>query len=104
MTRDDVTRIHERMDELFGAVSTIQQDVAALKATCPGCTGSIGNLKTILYGPPSNGSNPGLIGRVASLENSRHTARWAFRLMWTALFMLAGAVLGGAAQGWFSRG
>lgn len=112
MTRDDISRLHDRIDDLAKDVAEgfrnvrselggVKVDVGKIMAVCPGCTGRVGDIETVLRGPPTNGGNPGIVGRVASLEQSRKIGRWGFYLVWSAIFAVGAAVAGGWAENWF---
>ena len=85
----------ESLKELIAKVDKIQTAVTSLQSCleerCPGHMNRISDIELIMHGSPSNGTRPGLLSRVASLEDAiqriNATRSWAFGV--------AGAALGG---------
>lgn len=64
----DISRIHQRLDEMFAKMNDVAEDVAEIKGRCIPCQKAIESLTTKVDG--SNGTT-GLITRVATLESGR---------------------------------
>jgi hypothetical protein len=83
MTKDDLTRLHERIDAVFEAIGGLREDVTAVITILPRQDEAIQELRTTLHGPPENGHNPGIVGRVADLEAWRRVVRIGLYGLWT---------------------
>jgi len=89
MDRDKVLEILlERVEAVRDIVTSLK---ASLDERCPDHSRRLVQIETTLHGTAENGNNPGLIGRVATIEQAikrLHRARnWAF--------MVTGAIVGG---------
>jgi len=93
MTSDDVTRIHDRLDAISRDMMVVRENSAAVSALCPQHRAAVERVEVTLYGPPGNGHNPGLIGRVADLEGWRRVVRVGLYGLWALSLALGGAAL-----------
>ncbi len=75
-SRDDVRRIHQRIDEMVAISGEIRGDVKAIKASCGPCREEVAEHKAILHGDNSDG----LRTEVAIM---RRSWRNVTRGMWT---------------------
>ena len=92
-----MTAVEERLARIEEKLDRLVEEVAHECALHTACRAVQAEHHKTLYG---NGTD-GLKLDVADLKHSRQVFRWGFRLVWTALMALSGALLGGAAQAWF---
>ncbi len=83
-TRDDVRRIHQRIDEMVAISGEIRGDVKAIKASCGPCRKEVTEHKAILHGP--NGD--GLKTEVAIMRRSWHFVTRGMWVMGAAVLTL----------------
>ncbi len=83
------TRIHERLDELFGLVGDIDKNLAVVSSGCEPCRG-------IVVG---NGGRLGIDKRVDRLEEARKGRGKLFWIMVASAASLAVSIISGTAVG-----
>ena len=91
MTVEDNFAIDRLRDELH----EYHVDVQKLITRCEGCGDLVNTMKLDLYGLPGrkeDGQNPGLLGDVADLKNSRKRLRLGLNCIWAFLMAVAGTV------------
>lgn len=99
-TTDPLTRIHERLDDLFATSASIQTAVKAIEERCIPCRKLVDSHESILHG---NGKD-GLVTRMATAETGRTdtlTVKAVISLI-AAVGTLA-ATIGGAMAALISR-
>ena len=87
--RDAIRVLTEKLDSYHTAV---EKHMTA----CESCRQTVENLKKDVWGPAGESlKNPGLKGRVESLEYSRGTLRTSLRLSWATLLVFVPAAIAG---------
>ena len=67
MAGDDLKRLHERVDEILGRITSVAEDVAEIKGEHGVCRAQIVRLDTAVFG---NGK-PGLVERMQGAESGK---------------------------------
>ncbi len=93
-SRDDVRRLHVRIDEIVMISGEIRGDVKAIKASCEPCRKEVAEHKAILHG---NGE--GLRTEVAIMRRSWRNVSWIVGVVAVAVVGLVGAAVK-KAVGW----